>query len=321
MDIDKTTGRGCVWSMVSILIAKKLYAEGVVGKPLFKQTRSSSYDSIRTISDSGYYVPAKMQDISIAADEPLWTPSCIDKKLWEKVIYKFRTYTSLEENIEIFVLPEMDEYLQSMSDAELIKIARDFLVENGVINKPIRQRTGKTYYFNTSRIYSLDKESRLFPYEKRIKFGTFKIVGNTCFNMNVWSKAASQFKLGATLDECIEIFLQTELVSKIPQHQSPLDQLIQYISKPIYERVPENQDESTFDRIRVTVGLPRYRFTSWESLQKEVIKYRLEIYQRVVQKIEQNRRFKAYCIPITYLKLSDAILLHNFSIEYIFERK
>lgn len=321
MNIDKTTGRGCAWSIVSKIIAEKLNAEGIVGQPLFKNVQGSCYDLIKTINDSGYYVPVKMQAVNIAVGEPLWIPSCIDKKIWERAVCKFRTYTSLQENIEAFILPEMDDYLQSIPDTELIEIVRDFLIENGVINAPIRQRAGKTYYFNDAEIYSLDKESKLFRYEKRIKFDIFKIRSKSCFNMNVWSKAVSLFKLGATLEECIEIFLQTELVSKIPQHQSPLDQLIQYISKPIYERVPENQDESTFDRIRVTVGLPRYRFTSWESLQKEVIKYRLEIYQRVVQKIEQNRRFKTYCIPITYLKLSDAILLRNFSIEYIFERK
>ena len=48
---------------------------------------------------------------------------------------------------------------------------------------------------------------------------------------------------------------------------------MQSISPPIYERVPENQDETTFDYIRMIVGLPRYKFDSRESLKDEVEKY------------------------------------------------
>lgn len=74
--------------------------------------------------------------------------------------------------------------------------------------------------------------------------------------MTVWRKAVSQFEVGATLKECIEIFLNTELVQKAPQEPSPIDSLVQRIYPPIYERVPENRDKTTFDYIRMTVGLP-----------------------------------------------------------------
>lgn len=255
------------------------------------------------------------------AGEPLWMPSFIDGEIWQQAAGKFNVLTELDRNVEKHLLPKMDEYLKNISDTELVSMTRDFLIQQSVINTPVSQRGGKTYYFNENEIYSLDKEARLFPYEGRTKFNKFEVRGETCFNMNVWLKAASQFKVGATLEECIETFLKTELVHRVPKEPSSIDRLVQYISPPIYERVPENQDEATFDYIRMTVGLPRYRFNSWKALQDEVEKHRREIYRKVLQKLESDRQFKSCGVPINFLKLTDAILRRDFAIEFIFELK
>ena len=154
-----------------------------------------------------------------------------------------------------------------------------------------------------------------------MKFNIFKISGETCFNIKVWNKASSQFEVGMTLDKCIGIFLQTELAHNVPRELSPIDRLIQGIAPPIYERIPGNNDGATFDRIRITVGVPRYQFDSWEDLQKEVKKYQQEICWRVVQRLEQDRQFKRFGVPINFLKLSNAMLLRDYSIELIFEPK
>lgn len=139
--------------------------------------------------------------------------------------------------------------------------------------------------------------------------------------MTVWHKAVSQFEVGMTLAECIGIFLQTELACSAPQGLSPVDRLVQYIAPPIFERVPENEDKATFDYIRMTVGLPRYQFDSWNALQDEVQKYQHEIYARVIQKLKEDRQFKSYGVPIGFLKMSDALLLRDFSLEFILELK
>lgn len=215
----------------------------------------------------------------------------------------------------------MGEYLQNIPDAELISITRDFLIEQGVINSPICQREGGTYYFDENEIYSLDEKSEQFLYEKWIKFHHFKIEYEICFNMNVWRKAVSQFEIGMTLNECIGIFLKTKLIRGVPQGLSPVDQLVQYIAPPVFERVPENKDAATFDRIRMTVGLPCYKFNTWEALQGEVNMYQNEIYQRVIQKLEKDHHFERYGVPINFLRLSDVTLLRDFSIEFIFELK
>ena len=138
--------------------------------------------------------------------------------------------------------------------------------------------------------------------------------------MRVWRKAVSKFQIGMTLNECINIFLKTELEQGAPQELSPVDRLVQYIAPPIFERVPENSNEATFDHIRMNVGLPSYQF-SWKALQDEVKKYQREICQRVLQRLECDRHFKRYGVPINFLKVSDIILRRDFSIEFIFELK
>ena len=227
---------------------------------------------------------------------------------------------TLDEINRKYLLPEMDEYIQSFSDEELAAITRDFLIEQGVLNTPVAQHKGNTYYFNENEVFSLDKGSKLFPNEKRVKFNIFTTKGETCFNDNLWRKAVSRFEVGATLTECVRIFMATELVHHVRREPSPVERLVQYISPPVYERFPENKNESTFDRIRLTVGLPTYQYGSWEALQNEVKKYKPDIYRLVIQKLKKDRQFQRF-VPINFLKLSNVSLLHDFSLEFIFELK
>ncbi len=325
MVIDKTTGKGCALSIASKTVTGKLIAEGIVGRAIYKKRRMNSKTSysllwvVKSQHEENAYVA--LQKSSEVLKEPLWTPSFIDAGIWERAVSQFPTYDRLDKSVEKYLLPDMEEYLQSISDAECVSMVKDFLIKQGVIHTPICQHGGKTYYFNKDEVYSLDKKSELFPNEGRPKFGIFRIYDETCFNMNVWSKAASQFEVGMTLKECIKIFLQTELVHNVPQEPSPIDRLVQYITPPIFERVPENSNKSTFDYIHITVGLPTYQYDSWETLRNEVKKYRKEIYKRVVQKLAKNRQFKTYGVPINFLNLSDVMLLRDFSIKFIFELK
>lgn len=320
MVIDKTTGRGCAWSIASKTIIKELIAEGIVGKVICRRTRRNGYELLTVDgyrNEKDVYVRSQ-RDIKLT-DIPLWAPSFINSKIWEQAVRKFHTYESLDRNVTNYLLPEMEEYLRSIPDSDLISMTREFLIEHGVIYKPICQRTGNTYYFNKDEVYSVDKKSELFLQEGRQKFNIFKITFENCFNTNVWRKATSQFEVGMTLRECISIFLQTELAHSPPQELVPIDRLIQHIAPPIYERVPGNDNKATFDHIHMTVGLPRYRFNSWKDLKDEIKKYQREIYQRVIQKLKQDCQFKRYGVPINFLKLSDVILRRDFSMEFIFE--
>lgn len=319
MLIDKSTGIGCAQSIASKKISRQLISDGIMGQPILRRPRKQAYDLVCLIDRYEYYINANKQKVEELSDVALWTPSFIEPEVWREAVKHFKILSPLDKNVEKFLLPYMDAYLNNLSEADLITLVHDFLIEQGILNTPIRQRNGNTYYFNTNCIYKLDHNSSLFEYDTRLKLSLFKVRGESCFNLTVWNKAATHFEVGMTLDACIEIFLKTSIATTTPATPTDYERLVQHIGPPIYERIPENKDETTFDRIRVTVGLPRYLFGSWEELSAEVAKYKSEILQNAVTRIAEDRQFKRYGIPINFLKLSNAQLLRDYSLELIFE--
>ena len=321
MAINKTTGKRCAMYITAAkTITEELIAEGILEKPIFRKPRQN-YEITLMVSLNKHCIRVSSMMSDKLAQESLWTPSFIDAEVWKKAVSKFQGGVTLKENVEKHLLPKMTEYLQSIPDTKFAPVIKTLLMERGIVNSPIRQKSGKTYYFNENNIYSLDSESQLFRYEKQIGKQLVEIHSENYFNMNIWYKATTHFVVGMTLDECIEIFLETEMVYKTPQEPTAFDRLVQSIAPPIYEHLPENKSRATFDRIRVIVGLSRYQFHSWENLRNEVEKYRHEIYRKVLQKVEKDRRFKKYGIPVNFLKIDSATLLRDFSIEIVLELK
>lgn len=321
-ETDKSSGRGCAWSIAARNLAIDLIADGILDRPIAREPRKAGEDIILHFDKFGNYnrVNAKWFE-NHAKDEPLWLPTIIPPEIWKKTVKSFRPRHDLKYNVECYLLSEMTDYVENMTDDELIVRVHDFLLEFGVLNSPIRQVGGNTYYFNDEEIYTLDKGSLLFEYEGKHRFSMFRIKDYTSFNNKVWSKALKQFQQGMTLTECVSLFLDTKLEIK-PDVELPfIERLIQRIEAPEYEREPENLNETTFDRIRVMVGLPRYMFDSWEKLKVAVSENRAEIDRRVLQKIETDRHFKKYKVPISFIKLSTVILRRSYALEYIFELK
>lgn len=323
MKIDKRTGRGCALSIASKTVARRLVDDGIVGKVIAWKFRKYRCESIR-IAAFG----TGLEDIYVvlrkgvgATEQPLWTPTFIEPAIWQQPASQFWPGERLDRCVEKYLLPEMEDYLQSLTDSTLVSMVREFLLDHGVVNKPIRQCRGITYYFTENEVYTQDTESALFPFEKRLRFNLFDVSNETCVNSAVWTKATTHFKPGMSLMECIGVFLETKNELRPPREFSPLEQLVQEIYPPVFEREPENENTATFDRIRVSVGLPRYHFPSWEVLRSEVKIHRHEIYRLVLDKLENDRRFKRYGVPINFLKLSDVTLLRNYSLEFIFELK
>jgi len=178
MVIDKTTGRGCALSMASKAVTGKLIGDGIIGKAIYRRRRINSkncYELLRVTKfrhDKAVYVISEKGKGS--TEELLWTPSFIDEEIWAQAVRRFPKFEQLDKSVEKHLLPKMDEYLQSISDPELISMTKDLLGKHGIINTPIRQYAGKTYYFSENEIYSLDKESQLFPYEGRSKYKYFQ---------------------------------------------------------------------------------------------------------------------------------------------------
>ena len=213
MKIDKRTGRGCALSIASKTVARRLVDDGIVGKVIARKFLKYRCDSIR-IAGFG----TGLEDIYVVlrkgvgeAEQPLWTPTFIDPAIWPQAASHSRPGEKLAESVERNLLPEMDSYLQSLSDSALVSMVREFLLEHSVINKPIRQCRGNTYYFTEDEVYTQDAESTLFPYEKRLRFNLFGVSNETCFNSAVWTKATTHFKPGMSLMECIGVFLETKI--------------------------------------------------------------------------------------------------------------
>ena len=90
MVIDKTTGKGCAWRIVSKTITKRLIAEGIIGKPIARKQTKTSYrlicvDQFR--ADCDVYI-ARLRGSGLA-DEVLWTPSFIERGIWERAVNRF----------------------------------------------------------------------------------------------------------------------------------------------------------------------------------------------------------------------------------------
>jgi len=319
---DKTSGRGCAWSIAARSLAGELVADGIIDQPIAREPRKAEGDIVLRFDAFGYYHRANSKWFGMHSDdEPLWQPTIIDPEIWAKAAKAFRPRHDLKYNVEHYLLPEMTDYIESMTDDDLVNRVHEFLLEFGVLNCPIRQVGGNTYFFNDEEIYTLDRGSQNFKYEGKHRFSLFQVKDYTSFNNNVWSKAMKQFRTGMTLTECIRIFLDTKLEMK-PDVELPfIDRLIQRIEAPLFERIPENHNEATFDRIRVFVGLPRYMFDSWYELRDAVLKNRAEIDRRVIRRIEEDRQFKKFELPINFIKLSDVTLLRDHTLEYIFELK
>lgn len=155
MVIDKATGKGCALSIVSKTITEKLVTDGIVGKTICrkKHEQENSYDLFRTVKfmreENVYVVAEKSGDVT---EKPLWPPTFIDAGVWKQAVSRFPAFGRLDESVEKYLLPKMDEYLQSISDVELVSLTRYFLIKHSVTNKPICQHNGKTYYFDKNEL-------------------------------------------------------------------------------------------------------------------------------------------------------------------------
>ena len=99
---------------------------------------------------------------------------------------------------------------------------------------------------------------------------------------------------------------------------SGLDRFLVRIEKPLIIRWPDNPKPNTFDIIKVRILLCR----SWESNIPEYVKENeKEIINRAIEKIEKDRSFKKYGVPVNILAMTSAEYLTKDSLELIFEIK
>lgn len=101
MEIDKSTGRGCAWSIASKTITKKLIEEHIIDKLISRKSPPKRNRTLRVIERSdGVYVIS--QGGNIPAEEPLWTPSFIREETWAQAVSRFRRFERLDRSVEMY---------------------------------------------------------------------------------------------------------------------------------------------------------------------------------------------------------------------------
>lgn len=217
-----------------------------------------------------------------------------------------------------YVRKHLNAPTEGLSDEELAQKAVEAFRKADILGQPVRHRNGNTYYFNADGIYSVDKGSKMFQ-DCFLCNGEFD-QGSLWAATPLWKKAAATFTVGSSLEDCTKVFLNTQLLQRI-WYDSFIHRFVGRIETPSFEREPDNENKNTFDRIRVCVSLTQSMFNSREEMKAAIIEHRKEIAQMVLDKIEENRTFQRFGVPITVIKPTDVTLRRSGILEYIFEPK
>lgn len=199
-----------------------------------------------------------------------------------------------------------------------------------LINYVLRVCKKRVYYFDENKIY---KSISLEMAKKRNLKGIHFVSEDRCFldvrysmyfpeieycteNLVLWKKAVTKLKEGDTIEDFKNYLSST----RIESHEKPsgVDRFIGKIDKPIFVREPENENKNTFDYIYIDILI----IQNWETDKMEYIKENMyEIRRRVVEKLQNDRSFEKYGVPINFLKISRITLKRDSILQFVFELK
>ena len=190
----------------------------------------------------------------------------------------------------------------------------------------LRVKKGKVYYFDSKGIYrstsvqrawSLKNSSVVGKNGKRRLDAIVIVMEYFDYeNGSLLIKAICSLQEGDTIEKFKQI-LETIEYEERPK-PSGIERFVTKIEKPVFERVPENPKTNTFDYIIVDVNI----VTDWEEDRREYIqKHRKEIFEKALQKVEGDRTFQRFGIPINFLRISTVTLKRDSVLEFILELK
>ena len=100
--------------------------------------------------------------------------------------------------------------------------------------------------------------------------------------------------------------------------------LVLSVKTPKFERVPENKNTKTFDRIRCNISLRSFKNDEKISLDKltDYVKTDIDnIFADAVTAIEESKRWQNFDVPINILACTYARVCRDYTLEMIFEVK
>ena len=185
------------------------------------------------------------------------------------------------------------------------KVNRDIKYCNSFIEKL------KFIYYCESEFKKEDKYSYCSFY---VNDGKFKreLLKNLKYSSKYYNNIFASLKLGDTFNNLlnkIKEFKIDEMILKIESFIISTDIFIQ--------RETDNLNENSFDFIKIDCCTPMFRNDNKEF----IMKYRTEILNYIIDKLENDISFKKYNVPINFLKLTKFTLTNDKHINLIFELK
>lgn len=290
-------------------LIRLMIQEGLIGAPIQKYRWGYSY-----FNASRKYCSSPTDRY---ADRPVWVPSFLLPDIWSAATIHFQISDSLLCCItrNLFpLLPDLDQLFRYVYRDR--PLSASFL-DRGILGLPIRVTRDHIFLFDQNAIY------QAHPLKAEIDETSlpWHICCQTDINCAAWLKALPSFRPGMTLDACLKIFLSTSAAAADIPRYTDLDRIIQRISRPRFEREPENPTPGTFDRIRVEVNLATYLFKTFSQLAAAVRRLKSPIDRCVLQRLEQDAAFRKYGIPVNFLRVSECVLRRDHVLEYLFELK
>ena len=134
-------------------------------------------------------------------------------------------------------------------------------------------------------------------------------------NLNILRKALGKLNVGDTLD-ILKEYCNGGIILEKTNLPDGLERFVTRIQRPEFVCEPENPNKyTTFDYIHVYVGI----IEEWKTDRKKYIEeHKKEITKMVFDKIEKDKTFLKYGIPINFLKVSKITLVKRTSeIHYV----
>lgn len=197
-------------------------------------------------------------------------------------------------------------------------------------NTVFRISNKKFYFFDENGKYSCLREKDILP--SNIIIDNIYIGSNnkySCsialsqlektikvYNGNILKSALCKMKIGDTIQKLVEYCnTVTFETRKLPEG---VERFITRIERPKFICVPENPNkDATFDYLHIYVGI----VSEWKEDRKKYIRDHIrEINEMVLEKIENDKTFLKYGIPINFLRFSKVTLIKRTSeIQFILE--
>lgn len=276
---------------------------------------------------AGKVLHYKSGTVTCAADTlppniPILSPSFIPKAMWDRMVgtlleqsTKHRTKSNVWLRQYLFPLIDDQEAFiaNTVTMEKLYEVfaarIHSYRLESGIT--PLRAVGETLYYFDEHDI--LRRRSDL-PYRWLSGFKA----SMTDLEISYWDLSMTRMKEGMSMRQCVDVALNGSPKRPEKGRYTEFERLAQKIFEPEFERVPENTDRRTFDRVRVAVGIgsmhPNLRETAMA-----IRSIRPKLDRLVIEAIQRDPRCQRYGVPVKDLHLCDLTLTPDHLLEYIFE--